>query len=388
MIYKQYGNTGLNVSAVGFGGMRFDTTKSNEENAELVLYAYDKGINFFDTAPGYCADKSEDIFGIAFRQLSAERKKFFVSTKGTPSEFDTSQKSQDAVDKSLERLGIDYIDFYYVWCIRTVGQYELAMVDGGQYEGLLAAKSQGKIRHITISSHLRGDQLGDILAKDEFDGVLLGINILNFGYRWSAVELARKKGLGVVAMNPLSGGVIPQNEKKLSYLAAADETPTQAALRFCISSPEIAVTLNGFTTKEHIDMACMVADSAIEFSPERLDAIRKSIPEGASGICTSCGYCLKDCPKKIPISGYLQIYNESLIADRSESEMAKLIKDNHSWGLLADKWADAKDCIRCHRCEENCTQHINIMDRLEVMDRWEEKAYELEAKELSQKSDT
>ena len=51
MIYKRYGKLGLDVSAVGFGGMRFDTSKSMEENAELLLYAESKGINYFDTAP-------------------------------------------------------------------------------------------------------------------------------------------------------------------------------------------------------------------------------------------------------------------------------------------------------------------------------------------------
>ena len=70
MIYKSYGKTGLNVSAVGFGGMRFDLTRSQEDNAGLLRYAADKGINYFDTAPGYCNDKSEDIFGIAIGQMA------------------------------------------------------------------------------------------------------------------------------------------------------------------------------------------------------------------------------------------------------------------------------------------------------------------------------
>ena len=54
MIYKTFGKTGIRISAVGFGGMQFDTSKSNERNAELLPYAYEKGINYFDTAPAYC----------------------------------------------------------------------------------------------------------------------------------------------------------------------------------------------------------------------------------------------------------------------------------------------------------------------------------------------
>ena len=81
MIYKQYGRTGKRVSAVGFGGMRFDLERPQEENAELLLYAQSKGINYFDTAPGYCQDQSEEIFGIALRQMGGLRDKVYVSTK-------------------------------------------------------------------------------------------------------------------------------------------------------------------------------------------------------------------------------------------------------------------------------------------------------------------
>ena len=71
MIYKPYGTTGLTVSAVGFGGMRFDTSRPAGENADLVRYAVDKGITWLDTAPGYCDDHSEDIFGLAVEQLGS-----------------------------------------------------------------------------------------------------------------------------------------------------------------------------------------------------------------------------------------------------------------------------------------------------------------------------
>ena len=138
MKYVKYGNTNKDVSVVGFGGLRFDLDKSNEENAKLIKYAYDKGINYFDTAPGYCNDRSEDIFGVAFREMIKEGKSdFYVSTKGRPTVYDTAQKAINGVKESLERLGVPKIHFYHVWCIRKMDHYELAMKKGGQYEGLL-----------------------------------------------------------------------------------------------------------------------------------------------------------------------------------------------------------------------------------------------------------
>ena len=190
MIHKTYGKTGLSVSAVGFGGMRFDTKRSKEENAGLLRYAVDNGINYLDTAPDYCEDQSEDIFGIAIKKMASRREQFYVSTKGMPEDFDTADKAIAQVDKSLKRLNTDTIDFYHVWCIRRRSEYELAIRSGGQYEGLLKCKEQGKIKHIVVSTHLRGPEVEEIISKNEFEGVLLGVNILNFLYRWDGVQAA------------------------------------------------------------------------------------------------------------------------------------------------------------------------------------------------------
>ena len=371
MIYSDYGKTGAKVSAVGFGGMRFDRSKSNEENAQLLLYARSKGINYFDTAPGYCGNKSEDIFGIALKQMAGSRDSYYVSTKGTPGDCDTADKTRAAVEKSMKRLNVDKIDFYHVWCVIRVGQYELAMKKGGQYEGLVKCREEGLIGNIVISTHLPGLKIAEIIRKNEFEGVLLGVNILNFLYRWEAVRAAYEAGLGVVAMNPLSGGLIPQYERQLAFLADGDETPTEAALRFCINCPQITVTLVGFTTKEHIDTACKIADAAKTFTDEDIDRLRGHLSEKMNSLCTGCGNCLKCCPQNIPVPNYMQVYNEKPLFGRSEKEMLQKVKGNHRWGLLVDRAADAGDCTECSACEQACTQHLNIIERLKEIDAWE-----------------
>jgi len=79
MIYRKYGQTGKEISAIGFGGMRFPEPNEIEKSAELLLHAHEKGITYFDTAPFYCQDKSQEIFGHAFKQMP--RDSFVVSTK-------------------------------------------------------------------------------------------------------------------------------------------------------------------------------------------------------------------------------------------------------------------------------------------------------------------
>ena len=373
MIYSEYGKTGLKVSAVGFGGMQFDKDKSNRENAQLLQYAYDKGINYFDTAPNYCNDTSEDIFGIAIKQMSSFRDKFYVSTKGMPTEFDTAKKAEDAVKKSLKRLKADYIDFYHVWCIRSMDQYHLAMKPGGQYEGLLKLKEQGLIRNIVVSTHLRGEEVQAIVAEDHFEGVLLGVNILNFMFRFKGVKAAHDANWGTVAMNPLSGGMIPKFENELGFLASEGETPTEAAIRFCVASPEITVALVGFTTKEHIDTACRIADNCKPMTAADLERIKANVTGNMDSICTGCGYCMGTCPENIPVANYMQVYNEKAMFRKSEEEMLNLAAFSHKFGLLVDKPANAKDCIECAACEEACTQHLDIINRLAELAEWEAK---------------
>lgn len=371
MIYSEYGQTGAQVSAVGFGGMRFDESKSNKENAELLLYAWSKGINYFDTAPEYCSDTSEDIFGIALKQMADSRSRYYVSTKGMPTSFDTADKARAAVDKSLRRLNVDRIDFYHVWCIRSVDQYELAMKKGGQYEGLMRCKEEGLIGNIAISTHLPGPQIESIVRKNEYEGVLLGVNVLNFPFRWQGIRAAYEAGLGVVAMNPLSGGLIPKHEKQFAFLAQGQETPTQAALRFCVNCPQIAVTLVGFTTKEHIDIACRVGDDGKPFTDEDINRVRNHVSENMNTLCTGCGYCMQCCPENIPVANYMQVYNEKPLFKRTEKEMLEKVAANRIWGILVDRPAAAGDCTECAACEQACTQHLNIIERLKEIKAWE-----------------
>ncbi|WP_113671769.1 aldo/keto reductase [Vallitalea guaymasensis] len=366
MIYKEYGNTGKKVSAVGFGGMRFDESRSLEENAELVRYANSKGINYFDTAPGYCNDTSELIYGEAFKDMPGQ---FYVSTKGMPTKLDTAEKAIAAVKRSIERLGVKKINFYHIWCIRKLEHYELAMKPGGQYEGLLQCQKEGLIDHIVLSSHQTGNEVSKILNDGKIDGILLGVNILNFTYRWEGVQTAYDMGYGVVAMNPLAGGAIPTHEKELSFLAEGNGSATEAALRFVISCPQISVALNGFTNKEHIDMACRIADEAKPMSDQELERIRKMVSQSMNEACTGCGYCDK-CPKGIPIPSFMQLYNEKHVFHKPDEQMKNILNDSFEWGILAGKRGLESECIECGLCERECTQHLPIIERLKEISMW------------------
>jgi len=362
-----YGQTGLDVSVVGFGGMRFDTSRSDEENADLVRYACEQGINYFDTAPGYCGDRSEDIFGEAFKHMPGD---FFVSTKGMPTSFDTADKAYEAVCRSLERLHVACIDFYHVWCLRKMAHYELAVQPGGQLDGLRRARQEGLIKHIVCSTHQPGKDVERILSKDEFEGVLLGVNILNFPYRWDGLVAAKERACGVVAMNPLAGGAIPRHEEEFAFLATGDETATDAALRFVIGCPLIDIALVGFTTTAHVDQACRAAEQAQPLSAAEITRLRGVLGENLNEMCTACGYC-RGCPEHIPVASYMQFYNNKVLFGKSDEEMRKSIGGELAWGILVGCEVGAGACTECGRCEEACTQHLPIISRLKEIAVWE-----------------
>ncbi|MBS3734549.1 MAG: aldo/keto reductase [Phycisphaerae bacterium] len=368
MKYVEYGRTGKRVSVIGFGGMRFDQDRPDEQNADLVRYACRQGINYFDTAPGY--GRSEDIFGVAFKDMPGA---YYVSTKAMPTSYDTAGAARDAVHKSLDRMGIDKIDFFHVWCLRKMAHYELAVRPGGMYEGLCACRDEGLIEHIVFSSHQPGGEIRDIVDSGRFEGVLLGVNLLNFPYRWEGVEAAHAAGLGVVAMNPLGGGAIPQHDGDLARLAREGETTTETALRFIVGAPQITVALVGFTDPEHVDFACRIADAAAPFDEADLRRTRDRLDANMNELCTGCGYC-EGCPKNIPVPAYMQWYNDKLISAKSDEEMVKSVEGQHDWGLLVGRQADADACIECRQCEEACTQHLPIIERLKEIAAWEKAA--------------
>ena len=365
MRYVEYGRTGKKVSVVGFGGMRFDEARPAEENAELVRYACGQGINYFDTAPGY--GKSEDYFGLAFEDMPGE---YYVSTKAMPTAHETAESARAALMKSMERMKVDKVDFFHVWCLRKMEHYELAMRPGGMYDGLVKCREEGLIDHIVCSSHQPGSEIRTILGSGKFEGVLMGVNVLNFPYRWDGVQAAAEMGLGVVAMNPLGGGEIPKHEAELAFLAGEGETPTEAAIRFLVGAPQITIALVGFTNKEHVDLACRIADTAQPFDQAELDRVRAYLGENMNAVCTGCGYC-KDCPQNIPVPSYMQIYNEKAMFGDDDEKMAKQMNFHHNWGLVVGRQADASECIECAQCEEACTQHLPIIERLKEIAEWE-----------------
>ncbi len=364
MIYREFGKTGKRVSAVGFGGMRFKPEQyANNDYSKCVdtiLYAREQGINYFDTGALYTDNLNENIFGQAFSQI---KKDFYVTAKASTTT--TGEKTSDEVLRSIERslktMHVDKIDFMFLWCVLS---YEMGMSyfnKGGVMEGFNKAKELGLIDHICISTHANGEDVRKLLETEAFDGVLLGYNVINFPYRQDALDYAKEAKIGVVTMNPLGGGIIPENPDYFSFLKANEEdSAVKGAIRFNVAHEEITVTLVGMNERRHIDEAIEAIEDLSLVTKENMEAIKAKSSKKMDTLCTGCNYC-KNCPAEIPIPKFMDIYNMHMLGTSKEELMGRL---SMHWKI--DDWQDILEgCTQCGQCEEVCTQKLPILKRFE-----------------------
>ena len=352
---KSYGQTGCAVSVIGFGGMRFATPEDVDASAELVRYGWSRGINYFDTAPLYCGDRSEEIMGRAIATLPREA--IFVSTKSMEAEGDALRAS---LERSLRRLRTDYVDFFHIWCLLRPEQLP-ARIAQGAIAAAQRARDEGLIRHLVVSSHLNGAENAAVLETGLFAGITIGYNVLNFPFRAEVLTAARRRGLGVVTMNPLGGGLIPRNAERLAFLRGpGDQDVVQAALRFNVSQPAITCALVGFSDRAEVDAAVAAVERFVPYPPEHLERLQAGINAGFQGFCTGCGYCLP-CPANLEIPKFMDAYNQQILSTRTGA-----IRDRLSghWGLSPDL---ASACLDCGDCEDACTQHLPIRERMRAI---------------------
>lgn len=358
MKYRPYGKTGKMVSLIGMGTAKLSPFKDSfSNNVDLVLKALELGINYFDTAPTYACGESEKILGTAFQQSSG--KKFMVTSKSLVGTDPTSEHVLRRIDSSLSALQVDKIDFFHMWSVLTMDQYERIIAPGGPYEGALRAKEKGLIDHICISVHCNGDELERILSDGLFDGVTLGFNALNYKHRLGGLHLAAEKKMGVAIMNPLAGGLIPRKPEYFQNLQQPGGTVVDGAIQFVVSHPEVSTALIGASTQRDL----LDAINAIETTPScdaiQWEEIASRLPVPAEPLCTMCDYC-RGCPAGIQVSRLMGAYNEYILSDRDETRF-------HEWREMyyGTYPFETVTCLKCGRCEGKCTQHLPIIKRIE-----------------------
>jgi predicted aldo/keto reductase-like oxidoreductase len=354
VILREYGRTGKRCSILGFGGMRFQKVEDTEACARMMVEAAQGGVNYFDTAPAYFGVKSELAFGHGFRELRRLGLPFYCATKT----FQASEAGiRGEIEKQLQRLGLPAVDFYHVWSIISLENWRERQAKG-IVQAFRRLKEEGLVRHICVSSHLVGDQNEELLREEMFEGVLFGYSAYNFPAREKAFQAIAARGLGCVVMNPLGGGLIPQNPDLFDFLRSQPgQDIVEAALHFLFAHEQITTALVGFATLEEVRQGLRAVLSYRGLPAGEIERIKGSLREAFQDLCTGCQYC-DHCPENIPVPKLMDAFNHWRLRGTPAAAAERL---KWHWSLPA---SEAARCTACGQCEEACTQHLPIVERL------------------------
>lgn len=358
----------LGIGKLGFGLMRLPM-KDNEIDLEqckvMVDRFMEKGFTYFDTAFGYIDGRSE---GAAKEFLVSRypRESYQLVTKLPIWMADTREDMQRIFDTQLERTGAGYFDFYL---LHSLSHEKLAKLDEfGAWDFMKGLKEKGLVKHIGFSFHDTADTLDQLLTEHpEAEFVQLQINYADWDnsiiQSGKCYEVARKHGKPVTIMEPVKGGslaVLPKEAEALLKEAAPDASLPSWAIRFAASLEGVLTVLSGMS-----DLSQMEDNLAVmsEFQPlteqerEVLAKATEEIKKAPLIPCTSCRYCMDECPQQIVIPSIFSAFNNYNMLKNYD-----LTKRNYDWETRDG--GKAFRCLQCGACEAICPQHIPIIENL------------------------
>ena len=368
MQYTEFGRTGIQVSRLGFGCMRFPSREvdgkkvfDEEESIRMMHRAMELGVNYFDTAPGYCEKQSEIIVGKA---LKGRRDKVYLSTK-YPSEEASGDDLERKLETSLKKLDTDYIDFYHMWGISLKTFVERLDTPDGPMARARKLRDAGVIRHISFSFHDAPENMIEIIRRGEgvFASVLCQYNLLDRANE-DAIAYAHEQGLGVTIMGPVGGGRLGAPSKVIQDLLPGKvQSSAEMALRFVMNNRNVNIALSGMSSMDMVEENAAVASNMEPLTQEEEARITASLEENrrlADLYCTGCNYCMP-CPKGINIPEIFKMMNYHRVYG-----LTKFARDNYA-RIGKEPWLNfqnAAACVQCGACEKKCPQHLHIREQL------------------------
>lgn len=371
MIYRPFRDTGIKLSQLGFGAMRFPLideydpkTIDGTEATRMIHYAIDNGVNYVDTAYPYHREMSERFVGKALK--GGYRAKIHLATKMPVWLVKAKEDSQKHFDEQLKRLQTDTIDMYLLHALNK--NFWKTVQDCDMLNFLDKIQAAGKIRFAGFSFHDELPLFKEIVDAYPWTFCLIHLNYVDDDYQAGieGLEYAYKKGLAVVIMEPLRGGKLANNvpDKVANIIKQTDcrQTAAEFALRWILNRPEVSCVLSGMSSLEHVRENIRFASeehvNTLKAEDFHLYARAKEFYRSKTKVnCTQCGYCMP-CPQKIPISFILELYNDAC--------MYNAIEDSQwMYKVFIKPENRADQCTQCKECEEKCPQKIPIAEVLE-----------------------
>lgn len=325
MKYTELGDTGIKISRACLGTMGFGEadqgmhqwTLPYEETKKIIKQALDSGINFIDTAPAYSNGTSEEFIGRALKDLGVKREDVVIATKYLPKKpgergdgMSDEEFIRDELQKSLDRLGMDYVDLYIMhrWDDQTPIEETLRVLNN--------LVDEGKIKAFGISNAYgwqvaRANEIAKQLGLRGFSSIQGHHNAIFREEEREMIPAARFYGMSITPYSALAAGRLSRKpgentsrrakmddyaEGKYGATAEADEEVIREIARIAdglgvsMTAVAIAWLLNtvdspvvGATKPHHLDG--IVEGVELELTPEQIEAINKHyVPHALVGM--------------------------------------------------------------------------------------------------------
>lgn len=370
MQYIEFGEMKKMTSRFGMGCMRLPQTKAEDgtdiidekESIKMIRHAINSGVNYFDTA--YAYQGSEDILGKALKD--GYREKVTLATKIPMYEIKSYEDYQRIFDEELDRLQEDYIDVYLFHCLDRANWEKVKATDGLKFMEDL--KSKGKIKQIGFSFHADYDLFTEIVDAYDWEVCLIQLNILDDNHQAGVkgLKYAAKKGISVVIMEPLKGGLfganVPEEVETILGEYKEQRSLVEWAFRWLYHHKEVKVILSGVSSMNQLEENLRIFNSSesnvmSDYDMELINKIKLIYRTKVKVGCTGCAYCMP-CPQGVNIPEIFKIYNDSSLS--SWTEFGKTF-----YSLVASSSRkDASNCVECGNCESHCPQKIDIINNL------------------------
>lgn len=345
---------------LGCGCMRFPLERihhklDSDRARQLVDMSMKLGISYYDTAWPYHGGENEPVLG---EILSAyPRENYFLVTKLPCWEIESLDQARQTLERQLQRLRTDYLDGYLLHSLSRKTWDRMKRL--GVPELLEEYRANGVLRHVGFSFHDRYEVFEEILCSRPWDLCQIQLNYMDTTYQAGlrGLELARARGVPVVIMEPLKGGLLAQLPAEVAQpLRAIDPQASDAswALRWIASQPGVRVVLSGMAEEGQLQENHRLFEPLRPLDQRELDAVEEAadrLRQRLKNGCTGCRYCLP-CPQGVDIPRTFQIWNSMAMYDNQ-----KLTR--RAWRGLEEE-ARPNHCVGCGHCETLCPQQISI----------------------------
>lgn len=366
MIYKQFQD--IRLSALGLGAMRLPVLDGKDAQIdepaaqEMVDYAMEHGVNYYDTAWGYHSGQSELALGRALAKYP--RESFYLATKFPGYDLNNMGKVEEIFEEQLKKCQVDYFDFYLFHnvCEMNIDAYLDPQYGIDAY--LTAQKANGRIKHLGFSAHGSVPVMRRFLEAygDHIEFCQLQINYLDWTFQdaKAKVELLKEYDIPVWVMEPLRGGRLAKlgesHTRRLNALRPDEATPAWA-FRFLQTIPEVTMILSGMSNMTQLQDNVHTFETEKPLTEGELSELMEIADEilGKKALpCTACRYCTTHCPQGLDIPELIKLYNEHNFTEGG------FIAPMALSAYPEEKKPSA--CVGCRSCEAVCPQQIKISE--------------------------